>query len=136
MKSTIRRIQAAIASGIIVLCIDGCSNHNQNSAAVSAGESMQKGGIMSQADYVRIRGIADGTSQSHSMSESDLTFSLSLLRKANNSVGRARAMTAMSEINPMSPIQKAEIIPAVAPFLQSPEKLDQLEAQKVMRAAR
>lgn len=125
-----------IAVGVLV-CGTGCASHNAEQAqATQAGAQMQKGGIMSQGDYVRVRQLGHQTAQTHTLSDGDLTYTLSLLSGANNSVARARALTVLSEIRPMSPAQKARIAPAIAPYLNSTDPLDKAGAQRIERAMR
>jgi hypothetical protein len=95
---------------------------------------MQQSGVMSQNDYMRVRELGHQTSQTHTMSDADLDWTLSLIKKAGNSVARARALTTLSEIRPMSAAQKSKILPAISPYLNSTDRLDQAGAQRVRRA--
>lgn len=121
---------------VLVAGMTGCAHPSQEqTSAATAGAEMQKGGIMSQSDYTRIRELGHSVSQTHTISDGDLNWTLGLLQTGGNSVARARAMTTLSEIRPMSPAQKAEILPAITPYLSSTDKLDQVGAQRVQRAA-
>jgi len=121
----------------ILACGAGCASYNAEQAqATQVGAQMQKSGIMSQADYVRVRQLGHQAAQTHTLSDGDLTYTLSLLGGANNSVARARALTILSEIRPMSPAQKARIAPVIAPYLNSADPLDKAGAQRVERAMR
>ena len=121
--------------------VTGCSRQSPNlrsqelRTAAAAGANMQKNGIMSQSDYVRIRELEHSVTQTHTISDADLTWTLNLLRTSGNPIPRARAMTALFEIRPMSPAQKAAILPAITPYLSSADKLDRLGAQRVQKAA-
>lgn len=137
MKSlTLKWMGLGITLGIFA-CGAGCASHNaEQTQATQAGAQMQKSGIMSQGDYVRVRQLGHQAAQIHTLSDGDLAYTLSLLVGANNSVARARALTILSEIRPMSPAQKARIAPAIAPYLNSADPLDKAGAQRVERAMR
>ncbi len=112
----------------------GCAQVKERMEATQSGAEMQKSGIMQQGDYVRVRALGHSVSQTHMISDADLSWTLTLLRGAKNSIARARALTVLSEIRPMSGAQRAKIAPAVAPYLNSSDQLDKVGAQMVERA--
>lgn len=127
---------AGLALAVLVSGVTGCASHSQEKTdAATAGAAMQKSGTMSQGDYTRIRELGHTVYQTHTISDADLDWTLGLLNGAGNSVARARALTTLSEIRPMSAVQKAKILPAITPYLSSADKLDQVGAQRVQRAA-
>ena len=103
--------------------------------AATAGAAMQQGGIMSQSNYIRVRELAHTVSRTHTISEADLHWTLTELSAEKNSIARARAFNILSDIRPMSAAQQAEILPAITPYLNSTDKLDQIGAQRVQKAA-
>lgn len=116
----------------------GCASHSQDTGTGSKtvpqlGAEMQNNGIMSQSDYVRQNALARAVSQTHSITDTDLTWTLSQLAGEKNSVTRARAFNILAEIRPMSAAQKSCILPAITPYLAGSDRLDQLGAQRVQR---
>lgn len=132
--------------GLALLLAAGCAHHVAPTAPANGpqethsvqeinalGADMQQGGIMSQADYVKVRGLGHQVSTSHTISDADLDWDLAFLTRSDNGIARARALTVISEIQPVSDAQKAKISPVVTPLLSSPDKLTQLYAQRVQR---
>ena len=141
MKTFTTRVGLGLGLALTVFAagVTGCADHNQETPeqrnAATAGAAMQKSGIMTQNDYTRIRELGQRVYQTHTISDSDLNWTLGLLHGAGNPIARARALTTLSEIRPMSPAQKAKILPAITPYLSSADKLDQVGAQRVQKAA-
>ncbi len=137
----------SITQGIglaVLLCAGstGCASHTQNSAGPATektpaqlGTEMEKSGTMTQSDYLRQNQLARTVSQTHTISDTDLTWILGELTAEKNSVARARAFNTLAAIRPMSAAQKAKILPAVAPYLSSADPLDQIGAQHAQKAA-
>jgi len=128
---------ALIIGTLLVLstALAGCSHEvPEQKDSANMGASMQSSGIMSQADYTRIRQVEHDVSSTHTIADADLDFALGLLKGAKTDIARARAMTALSEIHPMSDAQKAKITPAIMPYLESTDKLDQAGAERVQKA--
>ena len=120
---------------ITALCASGCSKHTDDGASPEErGAQMQQAKIMNQDDYVRIDKLGRGIYKSHVISDTDLMWTVNLLKTSGNAIARARAMTVLSEIRPMTQAQKDIIRPAVTPFLNSGNALDQLDARKVEKA--
>ena len=94
---------------------------------------MQQEGIMSQSDYVKIRGLVSQVSQTHAISDADLDWTVAHLNTQNNSIARARFFNTLADIRPMTPAQKAKILPVITPYLSSADRLDQLGAARVQR---
>lgn len=88
---------------------------------------------MSQADYDKNTKLKQQVYLTHAISASDLDWTLNLLSGAKNSLVRARAMTVLEMVHPMSAAQKAKIAPAIAPYLNSTNTLEQSCAQHVKR---
>jgi type IV pilus biogenesis protein CpaD/CtpE len=86
---------------------------------------------MSLADYKKNRRLGHQVYLTHTISDADLDWTLNLLSGAKNFYVRARAMTILEEVHPMSAAQKAKIAPAIAPYLNSTNALEQSCAQKV-----
>lgn len=112
----------------------GCASYKQEAQkTTSRGAEMQQSGTMSQSDYIRISALGHQVYQTHSISDANLDWTLNFLNSAKNPIARARAMTTLSEIRPMSAAQKAKILPAIAPFLNSADTLDQTGAKRVQK---
>jgi hypothetical protein len=127
-----------LALAVFAFGAAGCASHSQNqemTKAATAGAAMQQGGIMSQSSYVRIRELAHNVAQTHTISDDDLNWTVTQLNTQKNSIARARFFNTLFEIRPMSAAQKAEILPAITPYLNSTDKLDQIGAQRVQKAA-
>ena len=125
-----------LALVILAAGVTGCASHGQEKTeAATAGAAMQSSGIMSQSDYTRIKGLGHSVSQTHTISDGDLDWTLTRLSGAKNSIARARALTTLSEIRPMSAAQKAKILPAITPYLNGADALDQTGARRVQKAA-
>jgi hypothetical protein len=126
------------ALALFAFGVTGCASHRQNqemTEAATAGAAMQQGGIMSQSSYIRIRELAHEVARTHTISEADLHWTLTELSAEKNSIARARAFNILSDIRPMSAARQAEILPVITPYLSSTDKLDQLGAQRVQKAA-
>lgn len=121
----------------LILCIFtavGCSHQTpEQKEAQSTGAGMQQSGMMSQQDYVKVRELEHQVADSHTISDADLDWDLAFLKRSSNGIARARAMTVLSEVKPLSAAQKAKISPAVTPYLSSPDALTQQYARRVQR---
>ena len=98
------------------------------------GAEMQQGGIMSQKDYIRVANLGHKTYLTHRISETDFAWTLSLLKKSSNWLPRARAMTVLSEIQPMSSEQKVKVTLAIAPYINSSDPTEAVYAKSVQRS--
>lgn len=116
---------------VFVLLQTGCSKHNDTTPA---GSGTQQTGGLSQAASIKVKGLGHQTHETHNISDADLEWTINLLKTSGDATARARAMTIMSEIRPMSSTQKAKIEPAIAPYLNSSDKLDSLYAKRVEKA--
>ena len=120
----------------------GCATRSQQNtnttpataAIQSAGARMQQEGTMSQSDYVRVDGLARTVFQTHTISDTDLDWTVTHLDTQKNSIARARFFNTLFEIRPMSAAQQAKILPAITPYLTSADRLDQIGAQRVQKA--
>lgn len=119
---------------LAALVLAGCSHQTpEQKEAQTIGAGMQQSGTMSQADYVRVREMGHQVTASHTISDADLDWDLAFLKRSDNGIARARALTVISEINPMSDAQKAKISPVVTPYLTSSDELTRQYAQRVKR---
>ncbi len=120
--------------GLILLLAAGCAHQSApQSEAQRIGAGMQRSGTMSQADYVKVRGLGHQVAAGHTISDADLDWDLAFLKRSDNGIARARALTVISEIQPVSDAQKAKITPVVTPLLSSPDALTRTYAQRVQR---
>ncbi len=135
----------SLAVLVLLACVlAGCSpksagSQNKNPARrhmtqAQLGAEMEQAGVMSQKDYIRVVDLQHKTSRTHQMSDEDFAWTLSLLKKANSPLARARAMTALSDIYPMTPAREAQTRSAVSPYLNSKDSLDQSSAVMVYRS--
>ena len=112
----------------------GCSHQTtEQKDAQRLGAAMQQNGTMSQQDYVKVRALGHQAAASHTLSDSDLDWDLAFLKRSDNGIARARALTVISEINAPSDAQRAKISPAVTPYLSSPDELTRIYAKRVQR---
>ena len=119
---------------LTALVAAGCSHQTaEQKEAQGQGARMQQSGVMSQQDYVKVRGLGHQVSASHTLSDSDLDWDLAFLKRSDNGLARARALTVLSEISPLSDAQKAKISPIVTPYLSSPDALTRQYAERVQR---
>lgn len=137
---TSKWIMGALPLGLALLLAAGCTHRVVPTAPLSeAQEAKQTGadiaqnGIMTQADYVKVDGLGHQVAASHTISEADLDWDLAFLQRSSTGIARARALTVISEINPVSDAQKAKISPVVTPLLNSPDPLTRQYAQRVQR---
>lgn len=98
------------------------------------GAEMQQAGIMSQKDYIKVHSLQLKTRDTHRISEEDFAWTLSFLKTSGTSMARARAMTALAYIHPMSSAQKARITSAIAPFTNNGDPLDAAYARMVQKS--
>lgn len=133
-------IPVQAAKRLTILCLIafiqiGCSKKTSiPKSDAQLGAEMQKAGIMSQTDYLKVGNLGEQTHQSHVISNADLEWTINLLKTSGNPIARARAMTVLSEIRPMSASQKAEVEPAIAPYINSSDRLDFVSAKRVEKA--
>jgi len=119
---------------LAALVAAGCSRQTaEQKEAQGTGARMQQSGVMSQADYVRVREMGHQVAASHAISDADLDWDLAFLKRSDDGAARARAMTVLSEINAPSDAQKAKISPVVTPYLSSPDALTRVSAERVRR---
>lgn len=132
----INSIGKNLAWGLLFLstaAITGCANHRKHQTEVPMA-GMQKGEILSATDATRLKDVRQSVSQTHVISDADLDWTLSMLGRPQHSVGHLSAMSILSEIRPMSAAQKAKISPALLPYLNSTDKIEQVSAQRVENA--
>ena len=140
MKTLTARLGVGLAAVGLGIGAVGCASHSQDTGTGSKtipqlGAEMEKNGIMSQSDYVRQNALAHAVSQSHTITDADLSWTLTQLSEEKNPVARARAFNILATIRPVSAAQKSRILPAITPFLSSSDRLDQLGAQRVQKSA-
>jgi hypothetical protein len=138
-KSVTGKLFGCTLIAAVIVSLTGCSKHSDDQTSVMMtpvqdGAQMQESGIMSQKNFLRIHHLEEQVSRTGAISSADLTWTLTFLKNSSNAIARARAMTTLSEIRPMSPAQKAEIQPAIAPYIDSPNPLDREGAKIVERA--
>lgn len=120
---------------LAALAATGCSHQTaEQKEAQRMGADMQQSGVMSQQDYVKVRELGHQAALSHTLSDSDLDWDLAFLKRSGNGIARARAMTVLSEIKPLSAAQKAKIAPVVAPYLRNPEDTYRRVAARIQQA--
>ena len=129
-----------LAAVLLGIGAAGCASHSQQnirtappSTIPQLGAEMETNGIMSQSDYIKQNALAHATSQSHTILETDLTWTLTQLTTQKNAVARARAFNILAAIHPVSDAQKSRILPAIAPYLSGSDRLDKLGALRVQR---
>lgn len=111
---------------------NGPSRPHKSIAQLGAG--MQRAGIMSQKDCIRVVNLEHKLNQTPQISDEDFAWTLSLLKTSGNSMARARAMGILSDIHPMSSAQKAQITSAIAPYLNSKDFLDLASVRRAQRS--
>lgn len=134
MKTLNTRLGIGLVAVMISMEMAGCASRSQNqetSEAATAGAAMQQAGVMSQSNYVRQHALAYSVIKTHTISDEDLTWTLAQLNEEKNSAARARAFNILADIRPMSGAQKSRILPAIAPYLSSSDRLDQAGARRV-----
>ena len=136
MKTPTTRLGLGLAAVLLGVGAAGCASRQsqETTEATTAGAAMQQAGVMSQSNYVRLRELSHSVAKTHTISETDLQWTIGRLHEENNSVARARAFTILEDIRPMSAVQKTQIQPAIAPYLGSTDKMDQVGAKRVQKA--
>lgn len=89
---------------------------------------------MSRPDYVRLRQIRDSIRQSRQISDSDLDWSLSLLKSSSEPTARSRVMTMFVLLKNTPQAQKDKVKGAVTPLLSSQDELDRKSAELVLKS--
>jgi hypothetical protein len=118
----------------IAAAIGGCSHATAQQQQINTnGAAMQAAGVMTQADYVKIRAIGDQSRQTGSISDADLSWSLDLLKNSNSPIGRARVMGVLIHLRGATPAQKSQIVAAVSPLTTSSNALDQKYSASVLK---
>jgi hypothetical protein len=98
------------------------------------GKGMEQSGVIAEKDYVRLRGVIDGIRHNGSISDRDLDWSLALLKQSSEPLARSRILTGLSTLKRCSASQKAKILAALPPYVNSPNPLDSTAANRVQRA--
>lgn len=116
----------------------GCSRQPaqqtvEEKSRANIGADMQRNGVMSQPEYVRLRGVIDDIRRDGAISDTDLGWSLALLHKSSQAITHTRVMTGLSILKRCSASQKAKISKAISPFLNSREPLDRAGARRLQR---
>lgn len=120
---------------LIALAATGCSHQAaEQKEAQNLGADMQQSGVMSQADYVKVRELGHQAAAGHTLSDADLDWDLAFLKRSSNGIARARAITVLSDVRPLSAAQKAKIAPVVAPYLNNPEDTYRHAAARLQQA--
>lgn len=133
--TSIKVIQQLVISILLAFALIGCSSKSSAPKSINQiGAEMQQAGVMSQTDYVRVRNLQYKISQTHTISDEDFQWTLSLLATTRSSLARARAMTVLSDIHPMSSAQKDKVTSAIAPYINSSDPLDATYARSVQRS--
>ena len=115
---------------VLIFGAAGCAKHSmQETQPQKAATELG----LSQADYTRAGELGRSAYKTHSLSNTDLDWTLNLLKEAKNPLVRTRAMTILSQVHPMSAEQKLKVSPAIAPYLVSTNYLEKSSAQKVNR---
>ena len=127
----------AILLGLGLLLAAGCAHRvapqSEAQEAKRIGAGMEQSGTMTQADYVKVRGLEHHVAAGHTISDADLDWDLAFMERQGNGIARARALTVIAEISPVSDAQKAKISPVVTPLLNSPDELTRKYAERVQR---
>ncbi len=109
----------------------GCAKQNVGDAQTRRA-SAQLG--ISNADYVKNGQVGRSVNLTHTISDADLDWTLGLFAGAKNSLVRARAMTILAQVHPLTAGQKSKIAPVVAPYLSNPEGTYRHAAARVQQA--
>ncbi len=124
-----------ILATILAVGTIGCgAKKSAEPTRTEIGKDMQKSGVMTETNYVRLRAQIDGIRATGKISDSDLDWSLSLLKQSRNVLAHTRIMTGLSILRQASPSQKAKITEALTPYLSSSELLDRNAAKRLQRA--
>lgn len=94
---------------------------------------MERNGVMSETNYVRLRAQNDGIRSTGKISDSDLEWALSLLKQSKSALAHTRVMTGLSILRQASPSQKTKMTEALTPYLSSSDLLDQNAAKRLQR---
>ena len=128
-------VVAGVGAGVLVY-IRRVEAERRQIAVIGAGwEQMQ---WLSQSDYVRLRSlISEVQSHGGAIQDSDLAWSLALLRDNPSVIVRARVLGMLSLLGKPAPLpanQRAQLQAAITPLLASKEELDRRYAARVERA--
>jgi hypothetical protein len=111
---------------------DSASDNNR----LQIGAAFEAIGLMAQGDYLRLDRLSkEVVSGDGNISDSDLDWTLKLLATSTEPVARSKVMVMLSVLGHRTPLpitQQERIVSAVAPFLKSEHKLDQLSAARAM----
>jgi hypothetical protein len=111
-------------------------NYNEKAQMIRIGAAFEGAGLMAQGDYVRLAQLSKEVVSGHGcISDADLDWTLNLLANATEAVARSKVIVMLSVLghrNPLSEVQLERIAAAVAPFVKSEHKLDQLSAARAI----
>lgn len=127
MKSGMTALTLVALAGLGAGCEQaGVGNMQTRRAAAQLG--------ITNADYVKNDEVGHSVHLTHAISAADLDWTLGLLAGTKNPLVRARAMTILAQVHPLTAAQKARIAPAVAPFLSSTDSLESSLARRINRS--
>ena len=103
----------------------------EQSEARRIGADWQQRGLLSQQDYVRLRGLGHAVVTTRRLSDADVNWLLATLAQSPSTVAHARILTILSTLDHPSAPQKERIKQAITPLLQSRDVLEQQSAERV-----
>jgi hypothetical protein len=117
---------------------DDPANADEQEQMTRVAAAFEAAGLMTQADYLRLARLSKGVvTGDGSISDADLDWALTLLANAPEAVVRSKVMVMLSVLGHHAPLwlaQRERIAAAVAPYLKSEHRLDQLSAAQGMKA--
>lgn len=96
----------------------------------------EEAGFLSQGDYAKLQGLTDIIQQGGTLADADLEWLVTLLESTTEAIVRSRVMVMLAAAQPtLFPQQyKERIDAAIAPHMDSANRLDRLSAAHMQRA--
>ena len=90
-------------------------------------------GLLSQADYVKLREIGDAVVDRHTVSDAELDWLLATMRQSHETIVHARVLAILLDLKNPPPDQKEKIASAIVPMLQSKNEVFRRCAARIQR---
>jgi hypothetical protein len=97
------------------------------------GADWQQEGLLSQQDYVTLRGFASEVVRTRSLSDGDLDWLLSTMARSSSAIVHARVLGILCALSNPPAAQKMKIKAGIAPMLRDGNILDERYARRVQQ---
>jgi hypothetical protein len=137
MKSNLQRrvLVTGLALVMAVLASFAMQQYLQQPApdeeTPTVGADWQQRGLLSEQEYVRVRGLGQVVVRTGTLSDHNLDWLLDTMQRSSSSIVHARVLGVLLALRNPPAAQKARIKTAITPLLQSRDPLDRRYAYRL-----